>query len=447
MRISPIASSGFNYSKLNTKNVQKNNYFTNVVQKDVFNKSNFNASKSITFGSEPWYLVQPDSYRISANEGISLYKKLALGNYLDLNGDTKDANARSIRKENLEFLDKILTDGDKSEFINYYKKLTGFPNMVKVSRKIKQEFVRACSMAEKNCSKSLLLESQKKFFDILSAGYDGISSVAMCTALPGSDLDKAYVILRGCDDDETNEKIVSDFKAQLWKNTDQRILSYNHDADSFPKVYTLKQIMSIFDSINLKAKSLEIDKETKVPFKNKWEELFSTPKYITKRPEYESLMDSFNLDFTEANRFIVELAKEYRSTGTWDLPLNTENPSREDMYKASFVLEAMQKGDILIGDNVLKGKDTRNVELINLSQISAIKKSNKLKEKHILRQNLNRDFEQWDISKQFNLVKEMIKASCSDETEFSEYFSSDTSERFNSLLNELNVGGNDNKNF
>ncbi len=434
MRISPVVSKGVygqNYKKSINKSTSLNNITINSNKKS-------NQCQNITFGAYPWILKQPSSFNLTAKEGIRLFEKLKLGNYLDIDGDSTKAEPKEIREKNLQFLDKITDEDEQKKFVEYYKKLTGFPDIKSVCKNIKKEFIRACCEAEQACKKSEYYN--KEYYDIVSAGYDGVSSVSNETALPGSDLDKAYVIIRGCDSDFENEKIVSNYKAQLWENTDQRVLSYNHDADSFPKVYTLKQITSVLDAINEKAKEMKLDERVQLPFNTMWEKLFSEPKYKTKRPDFEVLTKDFSQDYVKVNGFFIELAKKFESVGTWDKALDTKNPSREDVYRASYVLEAMLKGEVLVGERILKGKDTSALELINLSQIGAIKKSNPLKPKHILRQNLSNSFNEWNTKTQYAFIKELIKASSSDQTDFLEYFSSDTAKKFDVLLKEVNVG-------
>lgn len=439
MKISPIMSRnlfGVKNAYLEFKNLE--NPIKKTIGCDVFVPSKNTSKKELSFRGYPYRLNQPMTSSISADEAIELYEKLALGNYLDIDGNAKKPQQRAIRRENLAFLDKIKTKKAKEKFINNYKDLTCFPNMYLVAENIKREFTYACREAE-----TVNKENFPQFahnYDILCAGYDGISSVAKRTALPGSDLDKAYVILRGCDSDYGNEIIVNNFKAKLWNNTDQRILSYNHDADSFPKVYTLKQIRAIQNSINKTAKEMNLDQREPLPYKGFIDMLLGERKYKTKRGEYKLLTNNFNSDYTKANKFLIDIAEKYSPCGDWDKPINPDNLTREDIYRASFILEAMHKGEILIGSSVLYGTDTSAIELLNLSQIDAIKRTNPQKDKYLLRRNLREDFEKWDTNKQFDFIKETIKASCSDETEFPEYFHSDTSDKFNLLLKRLNLG-------
>lgn len=438
MRVSPILRGKVFYTAKNCSFSMKNNSNLFAAVHDIFEYSNKSADK-ISFRGAPYVLKQPYSHSISAQEGIEYFNSLKLGNYLDLNGRSQEYSDKLIRRENLSFLDKIKTPRAKQDFIDYYKELTGFPNLAEVSGNIKKQFIIACAKAEAINKQKFPKNAQ--YYDIISAGYDGVSSVARNMALPASDLDKAYIILRGCNSDKENETAVNNFKADLWKNTDQRILSYNHDLDSFPKVYTEKQIMSIYESVNGKAQELDLDKKDEIPPKGLFDKLFKEKTFKpSKRENYKALTKNYNSDYIEANTFFIELASKYKSEHTWEKGLNVKNPSREDIYNAAFVLEAMFKGEILIGKRLFCEKDTSAAGLINLSQIEGIKKLSPMKDKYLLRKRLNTDFESWDVDKKFNFVKECIKASCGDDTEFPEYFKSNTENKFNSLLKKLKVG-------
>ena len=49
-------------------------------------------------------------------------------------------------------------------------------------------------------------------------GYDGVSSVAKFKSLPGSDLDKAYITIKGSSYSESiDNDVVNQFKEQLWE--------------------------------------------------------------------------------------------------------------------------------------------------------------------------------------------------------------------------------------
>lgn len=439
MKISATTACRFTKQSTNHKTVsqKKGNLPVNTINTNTY--PNFQQYiANISFKQFPWRLEQPKSSSISANEGIELYEKLKLGNYLDIDGDSAQVPQKVQRTDNLAFLDKITDKNEQKKFISYFKNLTEFPDMQKVSRNIKDEFISAGYYAEKACKKLYPLEANG--YGILCCGYDGVSSVAHSTALPGSDLDKAFIIIKGNDSDRDNETFVNNFKAKLWENTDQRILSYNHDADSFPKVYTKKQIMAIVDSINEKAEEMELDKKEFLPYDNLFEKLFKEKKYKTKRQDYQKITNEYKNDYIEANSFLIDLSKKYKSAGTWENPINTRNINREDIYRASFILEAMLKGEILTGQNILRDKDTKNIALLNLSQIGSLKGTEGHKKKYVLRRQLTEDFNKWDTQTQFNFIKEIIKSSSSDETGFDDYFQSDTAQKFTLLMDTVGVG-------
>lgn len=427
MKISPILSR----NNLINKTIKKKN----LKCRQNLNYNNFD---KITFTAMPRRLQQPESGSISSSEAIELFDNFKFGAYLDLNGAPKDVATRAIRQENLSFLEKVQNEKDKREFIEYYKQLTGFPNLYKVSENIKKEYINACKKAEKSIQNRY--SSYGKSCDIVCAGYDGISSVARSTAFPGSDLDKGYVILRGADYDYKNEDIINAFKSALWSGTDQRILSYNHDVDSFPKVYTWGQIVSICNSIISKSKDLNLDSAQLVPSDGFFGTLLGLKKIGTRYDNYASLMKNYNNNYKNANAFMIDLLKKYESSHTWAKPLNVTDLSREDIYKAAFVLEALFKGDVLIGENPFSGKNIGVLKLINLSQIEAIKKTKPQKDKYVARKKINEEFEKWDINKQYDFIKEVIKAASGDELHFNEYFKSDTNDKFTLLLKEIEVG-------
>ena len=182
-----------------------------------------------SFRGSPWNLDQSDiahKITIKACEAIDLHKLLSCGNYLDLNGENKDTLKadRKIRRDNLSFLDKVTEPEEKREFVEYYKDTTGFPNLCEVANNILDTFISAVKLSQRRLQGGYG-EYTPSGYEVLACGYDGVSSVAKKMALPGSDLDKAFVIVKGLDfDDEDtdgNRDIVNEFKGQLWENTDQ----------------------------------------------------------------------------------------------------------------------------------------------------------------------------------------------------------------------------------
>ena len=412
--------------KNNSLSIYNKKFNTLIPYKQIYN---------ISFGQEPWKLNYYKSYFMSGDDAIKLFENFKLGNYLDLDGDPDNYKNKSIREKNLAFLDSVVSPNDQQKFIKYYEELTGFPNLEKVSQKIKNEFIRACSYAS-----SYLKYNNSSYddsvYDIIAAGYDGISSVGAKTAFPGSDLDKAFIILKGDKySDEKNKQIVNNFKWRLWENTDQRILSYNHDVVSFPAVYTLKQIQDITNAINKKAEPMELFKKgirQKEGFINQL--LGRTEETNSPYDNYEIFLQKYNTDYVQANRFFIKLLNKFYSSKKWDNEPNYKNPSREDVYNAGFILETIDKGEILIGKRENIPIDRKIIHLINLSQIQALKNNYVSKPKYEERKVLCQIFNKIDIWSQFSIIKEMIKASCGDNSKYEEYFLSNETDKFNKVM-------------
>ncbi|MDO5307110.1 MAG: hypothetical protein Q4E83_05060 [bacterium] len=395
--------------------------------------------RNVRFLAAPWILNLGHleyAEKISGKEAIDIFEKFKLGNYLDLDGGKESLFNSRIRNNNLSFLDKLKNISDKKEFIDYYKQLTGFPSLENVAYKIKKEFQYAVDRTEK-LLKSKYDNYKQKYFDILHVGYDGVSSVAKKKALPGSDLDKAFVIIRGdgesYESNESNEKLVNEFKAQLWKNTDQRILSYNHDADSFPKVYTDIQVKSLINEIEYKMFIDKISIASKIfpPFA-----IAETFAKVLFTPTHPST--TYNNDYIAANSFFIKLCKNFPKKGNWNLDL--QNPSRENIYNFGFILEALKWGEDLKTSYDTYVNSSMAANLINVSQIYSLKNSQGYKSKYAQREKLAREFNNWSIDKQLKLIKSLILNSCGEESsDFPEYFTSSESNKFESLMRAVGL--------
>lgn len=399
-------------------------------------------SRNVRFLAAPWRLNLGHleyAEKISGKEAIDIFEKFKLGNYLDLDGGKESFFNSRIRNNNLSFLDKLKNISDKKEFIDYYKQLTGFPSLENVAYKIKKEFQYAVDRTEK-LLKSKYDSYKQKYFDILHVGYDGVSSVAKKKALPGSDLDKAFVIIRGDGEsyeyneyNEANEKLVNEFKAQLWENTDQRILSYNHDADSFPKVYTDIQVKSLINEIEYKMFIDKISIASKIfpPFA-----IAETFAKVLFTPTHPST--TYNNDYVAANSFFIKLCKKFPKKGNWNLDL--QNPSRENIYNFGFILEALKWGEDLKTSYDTYVNSSMAANLINVSQIYSLKNSQGYKSKYAAREKLAREFNNWSIDKQLKLIKSLILNSCGEESsDFPEYFTSSESNKFENLMRAVGL--------
>lgn len=405
--------------------------------------SYFCPKNKVSFRGAPWKLNVWDcgvsAYgSITAQEAIRLFEKLKLGNYLDI-GDDKISyySNKAIRDANLSFLDRVVSREEKQKFIEYYKQLTGFPNLAETSRKIRNQFIQAVTTSSRELNSS----NYTNKYDIVTAGYDGVCSVGRSKALPGSDIDKAYVILKGGSSWEA-EDIVNRFKGRLWENTDQRILSYNHDDAAFPQVYTEEQIKKLVEAAD--------------------EQIFPTAKVLSRMPVFSAsslatrllsknyiksqtnhfleLQRSYNSNYVDAAEFYIDLCQKFprRYSDSIDL----KNPSRENIKNLGFVLEAIREGELLIGSRFALGIDESYIyRFTNLSQLKALKQHGDAKPKRLSRDSLPASFRTWDTDKQYRFIKTLIQGSCANNTdftyEFAQYFSKSGNDPFAPLIKAL----------
>lgn len=378
--------------------------------------SDKNNRKKVSFKGTPQYL------NLTKNN-LENYNQLANGSYLDIHDDAFAPQNRYIRNHNLSFLDNIIFTKDKQNFIEHYQKITGFPDLKKVSINIENEFIRSLNTVANG------FNDYK--YGVVAAGYDGTCSVGKRMALPGSDLDKAFVILCGdylnCWGEGKDEEIVANFKNRLWHATDQRILSYNHDT-SFPTIMTINQIKDYIERLNTVTKHVIFDPE-------------KMQKNVTE--EY--------LDLMKAAEFNIEIAEQIpkRKYDDAQHALNKEN-----VKNFAYFIESVRDGKKVIStytfEELLKQiKDSDFFRYSNVAQMQAMKNAvdsgREQKSKIILRQSLPKDFKSWSVSKQFEFVKTLIRYSCEDEDMFIQYFHNDRDikEKYKPLLGMLCYGDKD----
>jgi len=342
---------------------------------------------------------------LKAEEAIRIYDKLRIGNYLDANDDLIYPSNRIIREENFEFLERVINSEEQRKFISYFKNLTGFPDLQYVSYKIEQELLGAANKAS-NILKSTGVYGQSSY-EILNIGYDTTCSVGKKIALPGSDIDKAYIILRGSSFNSDNLQIIDAFKGHLWENTDQRILSYNHNA-AFPQVYTIQQIK---DMVNVADRKIKQD-------------------YLSAKDFalYKTIMSTYQNDYIKANQFFIRLSKLFPvNNGN---SFNPQSPTKEFLKNFGFFIETFREGKHLLKNS---GNDIKELDelirsslighLTNISQLSAIKgNSAQKKTKIIQREKLSQDFNSWITMDQYLLIKSIIRSYSEDNKEFNPYF-------------------------
>lgn len=402
-------------------------YRTNSNFNQRLNKQNQH-SVAPNFRGFPWALNPQDmgisNYgEITASDAIQLYSKLACGNYLDIGEDSHSFyNCNRIRENNLAFLDRVTSPREQKKFIEYYKNLTGFPNLELVSDKIKNEFIKAIDKTSKD------LYYPK--YQIVQAGYDGVCSVGRKKALPGSDIDKAYVIIRGTGYEAEDIECVNNFKGGIWNNTDQRILSYNHDEAAFPQVYTLNQLKRLVKAAEEQSKIMG---EYRIGMYSFFDTMFY--RQIATNGVYQE-------DYVAANPYYIKLCNRFPKVGHDGLDIYC--PTRENIKNIGFMLEAMREGEIFpqfgkITDLSVVGSSV--YKLVNLSQLKALKNHCDRKPKRLARESLRYDFDSWSINKQYRFITTLIKSSCANNrnftAEFPQYFSKAGQDLFAPLIKAL----------
>lgn len=430
MKISCITNSSFC--------VPKTSVSASTLSQSGFTNNNISAQpkkvdkSKITFGNRPWELNPTDfgvsRYgSISGSEAITLYSQLKKGNYLDIGNDSFEYyTANRIRENNLAFLDRVDYSSDKRQFIRHYQELTGFPNLHEVSRRIKRTFVNAVEQSERD-----LIYSK---YDVLVAGYDGVCSVGRGKAFPGSDLDKAYVILRGTGYSSDDNDVVNEFKGKLWNNTDQRILSYNHDEAAFPQVYTRDQIEKLTKAVDEKDAPHRYRQIT-----HEYRSAIDERQYMILHSHYGMPDATYMDDYVKANPYWVEYCQQFPRM--YDDVVRVYNPSRENIKNVGFTLEAIREGEILKGTKSYLSLPSIPYESVNLSQLAALKNMGDRKPKRVARDMIFYEFPKWDLDRQFRFIKTLIKSACANNreftTEFSKYFSKPGQDMFAPLIKAL----------
>ncbi len=185
-------------------------------------------------------------------DALEVWENLRYAKYLDAHQNSY--YDKSIRADNYSFLDKLTSYSDKAGFIEKFCSFTGFPNLRTISNKIDSTF-KACI---NRISKELTVSNRSNEYNIIDSGYDPTCSLGLRKAFPGSDLDKGYIILEGSSlaSEKAEEVIINNFKGKLWDDLDQRIVSLNHP-DTYPSVYTKKQISNMLDKLDKKAQEVE----------------------------------------------------------------------------------------------------------------------------------------------------------------------------------------------
>lgn len=303
-------------------------------------------------------------------------------------------NNKFVRRDNFSFLERI-PDFLKGTFVDNFKNLTSFPGLFSVSKKIEKHFV--------DCVKA----NQTSELTPLLAGYDPTCSVSLNHALPGSDINRAFVIIRKEPKaDISDVRLVNQFKGLLWKTVDQRILSLNHK-NSFPEVYTLNQFHTNLDILD---------------------DLTRNAGLIRHNTYFLNKKDKFIEPF-EAGEFNIRLAKANQ---------DQYYISREAAKNFAYFIEAVRDGKIVYSkEGGIESKILQRIryspfaQMSNLTQTRTIDKlissgEKKIQTKLKNREELWRDFNGWDVNTQFDLVKDLVRSVSQDQGQrFDHYFRND----------------------
>ncbi len=325
----------------------------------------------------------------SVQDMITQWKQLKYAPYYEALDDKIFSENKAIRNANFSFLDKAPSKVIP-EFIDYFKEFTSFPNFQKVAGKIKDEYVKQVKHAA---------ESISPYIKIVAAGFDPTSSVGVERPFPGSDLDKAFVVLQN-HSYLPDFDVINKFKGHLWFNTDQRILSLNNE-NTFPEVYTTSMIDYSLRQLDAIANKLTLSPEDKIKL------------LIARNKEDDPL---------KAGVFNIEISKR--------LPYN--NISKEYAKNFAYFIESVRDGKHLIKDENLfkilseKMDNSTFCTYSNVAQICA-KYTKPLKTKLARREELSDNFDKMPIAKQYDLVKEIIRSVSKDQNnpEFDKYFKND----------------------
>lgn len=320
---------------------------------------------------------------------------------------------KRIREGNYAFLDELTSDYDKTKFIEYFKQLTGFPRLKESSQRILEEFRRVLRVASQRVGVSSN--------DVLVSGYDKYCSVGLGSALPGSDLDKGYAIIRekGSGYSFFGGSHTNRFRGVIWDEIDNRIMSVNHCA-AFPNIMTDRELSQSLNTYDKYAKDF---------------------------------VDDSNINFF---RFLRMENGNPISGAKFNIWLSQRLPSKAEKTDAknlAYVVEAIRDGeklDVNYGYFPDLCREMNNSEFANCSNVCQgyqmeqkynYYSDNMKKTKLRARQNAEEGFNSWSVRKQFELVKDIIRSMSGDNKnpEFNDLFYSKP-DKHRLLINDILTG-------
>ena len=321
---------------------------------------------------------------------------------------------RKLRLDNYSFLDELRSDYDKKQFISHFRNVTGFPNLKAVTGKILEEFRRVLRVANDkfDCLRS------SSFYDnqnVLMSGYDEFCSVGQESALPGSDLDKGYAIVRGIPGDLYDQKEFSNkIKGAIWDNIDNRIMSVNHTA-AFPNIMTDKELA---ESIN---------------YFDEYAKEFVSPSNVN----YYRFIRLENGNPVAGSKFNITLSERL-----------TSRSDRYDAKNLAYVVEAMRDGkkldmvDYYMPQMYQLFENSPFCHCSNVTQSHVMQDlydySDITKKKLKARKEVEGAFNYWSVDRQYELVKDIIRSMSGDSInpEFKDLFHS-ANDHHRLLINDI----------
>ena len=298
-----------------------------------------------------------------------------------------------IRTENFSFLDKIPVYL-RGKFVELFKSITSFPNLKFSSARIENEFIQQIRIADNPQVKAVM------------AGYDPVCSVGLNKAFPGSDIDKAYIVLdKRYNSGVPDSELVARYKGSLWDNTDQRILSLNNE-NTFPEVYTTDQMFGILDLLDRLTVRFQLDKNRD---------------YFLAKREYD-------INPVTAGEFNIKFAQH-----------NDESEISKVLAKNfAYFIESVRDGKMIYSaDDKLKRLIEQRIYLSPFAQMSNVtqmgahtrlinKGIKPIKEKLRNREKLSAEFNFRDVETQFDFIKDLVKSVSKDQSGmYNKFFQND----------------------
>lgn len=298
-----------------------------------------------------------------------------------------------IRTENFSFLDKIPVYL-RGKFVELFKSITSFPNLKFSSARIENEFIQQIRIADNPQVKAVM------------AGYDPVCSVGLNKAFPGSDIDKAYIVLdKRYNSGVPDSELVARYKGSLWDNTDQRILSLNNE-NTFPEVYTTDQMFGILDLLDRLTMKFQLDKKRD---------------YFLAKREYD-------INPVTAGEFNIKFAQH-----------NDESEISKVLAKNfAYFIESVRDGKMIYSaDDKLKRLIEQRIYLSPFAQMSNVtqmgahtrlinKGIKPIKEKLRNREKLSAEFNFRDVETQFDFIKDLVKSVSKDQSgKYNKFFQND----------------------